>query len=286
MQDAPGPTRPRSSGWIAAAAAAAFALGLLAHPLLFRDEPSDALRAELSDLNAQVGALNDQVTGALAALREGELAEIQRGLAQLDQRMGETERALRAAGAGGGPAQAPPEVSADDDPALGPADAPVLIVAFSDFQCPFCTRFWAETMPALVEEYVEPGTVRFVFRDFPLAQIHPNAIPAAMAAECADDQGAFWPMHDALFERQADWARAEQPKAVLAQYAAELGLEAGAFDACLQADRHVDELQNDLMQGLDYGVSGTPTFFVNGEKLVGALPIERFRAAVERALAN
>jgi len=127
MQDAPEPTRPRSSGWIAAAAVAAFALGLFAHPLLFRDEPSEALRSELADLNARVAALNEQMTGSLAALREGELAEIQRGLTQLDQRMGETERALRAAGAGGGPVQAA-EVSADDDPALGPADAPVLIV--------------------------------------------------------------------------------------------------------------------------------------------------------------
>jgi protein-disulfide isomerase len=165
-----------------------------------------------------------------------------------------------------------------DDPTRGPADAPVTIVEFSDFQCPFCSRATA-TLKKLDAAY--PGKIRLVYRDFPLVQIHPNAARAAEAAACANEQGKFWPMHDAMFEHQDKLAEAD-----LKASAAALGLDAAAFNACLESGRHTADWKKDAAEGDRYGVSSTPAFFINGRLVVGAQPYESFARILDEELAR
>ena len=172
---------------------------------------------------------------------------------------------------------APPraDVSADDDPFMGPPDAPVTLVEFSDFQCPYCRRVQG-VLKRLMTAY--HGQLKLVFRDFPLRQIHPEAQKAAEAAQCANDQGQFWPYHDRLF------AVTELGGEALKQYAVELGLDAEQFNACLDSDKYRDEVQKDIDDALAAGVNATPSFFVNGLPINGAVPFERFVEMVELAL--
>jgi protein-disulfide isomerase len=174
----------------------------------------------------------------------------------------------------------PPRLSLTigDDPARGPADAPITIVEFSDFQCPFCSRATA-TLKKLDAAY--PGKIRVVYRDFPLVQIHPNAARAAEAAACANEQGKFWPMHDAMFEHQDKLAEAD-----LKQSAAALGLDATAFNQCLESGRHTAQWKKDTAEGEAYGVSSTPAFFINGRLVVGAQPYESFARILDEELAR
>jgi protein-disulfide isomerase len=160
---------------------------------------------------------------------------------------------------------------------LGPREAPVTIVEFSDFQCPFC-RSVVATLKQLTARY--PGRVRLVFRDFPIASLHPDAPLAHEAARCAGEQGQFWPYHDLLFERTNVTAQA------LKQYAADLKLDAAKFDACLDSGRYRAAINADLEEGVRLGVTGTPTFFINGTPLVGNVPIADFQRAIERELAR
>lgn len=169
----------------------------------------------------------------------------------------------------------------DDDPSLGNPNAPVTIVEFSDFQCPYCGRFFANTLGPLKEKYVKTGKVRFVYRDFPLASIHTEATGAAEAAACANDQGKFWEYHDTIFQNQPTLSAANYK-----QWAKDLGLNAAAFNQCVDSRKYADEVQKDFNDGRKAGVSGTPTFFINGKILVGALPFEEFESAVEEALAK
>jgi len=169
-------------------------------------------------------------------------------------------------------------LTAGDDPARGPADAPVTIVEFSDFQCPYCSRATA-TLKKLDAAY--PGKIRLVYRDFPLVQIHPNAARAAEAAACANEQGKFWPMHDAMFEHQDKLAEAD-----LKASAAALGLDAAAFNTCLDSGRHTAEWKKDAAEGDRYGVSSTPAFFINGRLVVGAQPYESFVRILDEELAR
>ena len=110
---------------------------------------------------------------------------------------------------------APVKISADNDPVIGNSDAPITIIEFSDFQCPFCARFHTQTLPLLLEEYIEQGKVKLVFRDFPIQSIHPNALPASVAAECANEQGKFREMHDMLFEKQNEWNKLEHGRCIV-----------------------------------------------------------------------
>ena len=174
-------------------------------------------------------------------------------------------------------ALAPPrvDVGADDDPFLGPQDAPVTLVEFSDFQCPYCRRVQS-VLKRLMTAY--HGKLKLVFRDFPLRQIHPEAQKAAEAAQCANDQGKFWPYHDRLF------AATELGVEDLKQYAVELGLDAEGFDTCLDSEKYSQEVQKDIDDARAVGVNATPAFFVNGLPINGAVPFERFVEMVELAL--
>jgi protein-disulfide isomerase len=161
-------------------------------------------------------------------------------------------------------------------PSRGPATAPVTIVEFSDFECPFCERL----NPALAQVRKEFGDqVRIVFRQFPLSSIHPNAQKAAEASLCANDQGKFWEMHDALF---AD--RSRLPIAELKKTAATLKMDAKKFDACLDSGKYAEQVKTDLREGMQAGVTGTPALFINGRPLSGAVPFEEIAKIVRDEL--
>ena len=167
-------------------------------------------------------------------------------------------------------------VSADDDPAIGPDNAPIQIVEFSDFRCPYCKRFRDETLPALLEQYGDQ--IRFVYRDFAVV----GGETAAEAAECADDLGEYWEYHDALFENPQAYSTSDDYVAL----AENLGLDAQAFRQCLESGKNRDEVMNDYNAGRSYGVSGTPTFFINGVRVVGAQPLASFQGVIEDELSK
>lgn len=176
------------------------------------------------------------------------------------------------------PEQARQQIDIDDDPVLGNKDAPVTIVSFEDYQCPFCKRSFDQTFPLLKKEYIDTGKVRYVFRDFPL-NFHPQAQSASEASECADDQGKFWEYHGALFQNQESLGDALYKK-----IAEELELNVEQFNSCLDSGKYRQEVQNDFSYGTTVGVSGTPTFFINGIKLVGAQPFQAFQQVIEAEL--
>ena len=166
-------------------------------------------------------------------------------------------------------------VSEGGGAAKGPKEAPVTIVEFSDFQCPYCARV-APTMKRLQETYGE--RLRVVFRNYPLPN-HPNAPKAAEAALCAQDQGKFWEMHDKLFANQQKLQVAD-----LKATGAEIGLDPGVFAECLDSGKHEGSWRGDEDQGTAYGVSATPAFFINGRFLGGAQPYESFAQVVDDEL--
>ena len=172
------------------------------------------------------------------------------------------------------------EVSLDNNPVKGSPNAPVTIVEFSEFECPYCGVYSRDTYPQIAKAYIETGKVKYVFRHFPL-NFHANAQKAAEAAECASEQGKFWEYHDVLFANQS-----ALDVASLKKYASDLGLDTAKFDACLDSGRMADEVAKDAAEGASYGVTGTPAFFVNGLKRKGAQPFEVFQRLIEEELAK
>ncbi len=166
----------------------------------------------------------------------------------------------------------------------GSPDAPVTIVEFSDFQCPFCQRYFKQTYAKIMENYVDTGKVYYVFKNFPLTSIHPQAVGAANAAACAGDQGSFWPMHDLLFEHQDQWAGNNKANEVFMSFADQIGLDKDVFQSCLENEQFSDVIFADLQEGVAAGVTGTPAFFINGKLLSGAQPYEAFVQMIEQAL--
>jgi protein-disulfide isomerase len=159
------------------------------------------------------------------------------------------------------------------DHVAGPGDAAITLVEYGDFQCPYCRQAY----PIVKQLREQLGTrLRFAFRNFPLTRIHPNAQHAAEAAEAAAAQGAFWQMHDRLFERQ--FALEDEN---LVEYATELGLDADRLAGELAAGTHRDRVRDDFMSGMKSGVNGTPTFFINGVRHDGSYDLESLLAAME-----
>ena len=179
------------------------------------------------------------------------------------------------------------EVSEDDDAFLGDEDAPVVVIEFSDFQCPFCRSFWRDTLPRIKSEYIDTGKVRFVYRDFPL-DFHPGAMPAAQAAECAEEQGKFWEMHDKIFREQDKLGAGtiQFGVAELKKWAGEIRLNTGKFNSCLDSGKYSAEVENDRKEGQAAGVSGTPGFFINGKSVIGAQPFSVFKSLIDEELAK
>ena len=175
---------------------------------------------------------------------------------------------------------APVDVSADDDPVKGEATAPVTIIEFSDYQCPFCGRFWQDTLPSLEKDYIATGKVKFVYRDFPLS-FHPYAQPGAEAADCAGDQGKYWEYHDKIFASQASLSDSSWE-----QFATDIGLNLNTFKTCFSSGKHRAEVQKDFNDGQAAGVSGTPAFFINGKLISGAQPYSVFKQIIDAELAK
>ncbi len=170
-------------------------------------------------------------------------------------------------------------VDADDDPAYGPADAPITIIEFSDFQCPYCQKWHAEVWPLLQKEYGD--RIRLVYRDFPLYSIHPEAGPAAEAANCAGDQNMYWEYHTLLFSGESTLG-AETYQT----YAEHLQLDMSLFSECVESQKYKDEVSADFNYAGEIGIQSTPTFFINGVALIGAQPFEVFQEIINLELAG
>lgn len=179
-------------------------------------------------------------------------------------------------------AEAPQYVRYDIDtegyPSLGPDDAPITIVEFSDFECPFCKKFHQETFQSLIDAY--PGQIRFVYRNLPLTSIHPNAMPAAVASLCANEQNMYWDYHDKLFNGNV------LSRDIYMQYATDLNLNAEEFTACLDSGKFDDFISQDMDFAFNLGVQSTPTFFINGLAIVGAQPLSSFQNLIDKELAG
>lgn len=171
------------------------------------------------------------------------------------------------------------DVPVDDDPFYGPENAPITIIEFSDFECPYCRKWHVEVFQRLLDTY--QGQIKFVYRDFPLTSIHPNAFPAAEAANCAGEQGVYWPYHNMLFSMELGLSTESYQ-----QYAQELGINVETFNACMAEGKYKAEIQADFEYAAQLGVRSTPTFFINGIAVVGAQSFEVFQQVIEKELAG
>ena len=171
------------------------------------------------------------------------------------------------------------DVTTSNNPALGPENAPITIIEFSDYECPYCKQFNTEVLPRLMEEYGDK--IRFVYRDFPLANIHKNAVQAAEAANCAGEQGAYWAYNEKLFSGEFTLGEDAYQK-----YAEQLGLDTNRFDKCLSSGEQEDEVMADFSYAFQLGVRVTPTFFLNGIPIVGPQPFDIFKQIIDKELAG
>ncbi len=171
------------------------------------------------------------------------------------------------------------DIPTEGFPSLGPADAPITLVEFSDFQCPYCKRWHDQVYKPLMAAY--PGKIRFVYRNLPLTSIHPQAMNAAEAALCAGEQNAYWQYHDKLFAN-ANLLSDD----LYARLAADLGLNVTAFEACMNNDTFLDFIKADMEFAFNLGIQSTPTFFINGLAIVGAQPLSIFQQVIDDELAG
>lgn len=169
---------------------------------------------------------------------------------------------------------------AGDSPSKGDEDAPVTIIEFSDFQCPYCAKFYREAYKQILTDYVETGKARIVFKNFPLP-FHENAEKAAEAAECANEQGKFWEMHNKLFENQNSLDVQS-----LKKYAEDISLDTTKFNSCLDSGKFAEQIANDLKVGQENGIQGTPGFLINGRLISGAQPFDNFKKVIEQELSG
>lgn len=232
-------------------------------------------REELAAIRAELEALRESQQRTQA-----DLSEIRKLL--------EGARAPREPGA---PEFVSTVIELGDAPQRGSPEAPLVLVEFSDYQCPFCRRHAQQVLPELLKNYVDTGKVRYAMKQFPLVSLHPQAELAARAALCAGDQDDYWEMHDALFS----WSGALSP-AALETRAGELGMDAGAFAACVDEGRHADTVAADQALGQKLGVRGTPNFFLGKvdpadpqrvtlvERIPGAVAYPVFTAAIDPLL--
>ena len=177
-------------------------------------------------------------------------------------------------------------IGVDDDPVLGNADAKVLIIEFGDYQCPSCRMFWHDVEPRLKKDYIDTGKAKLVFRDFPIVQIHPEALLASMAVECAGEQNKYWEYHDKVFREQYnkgdDLVRFKA--ADLKKWAKDTKLDQATFDQCLDSEKYKNEVLKDKADGDAVSVQGTPTFFINGRVIGGAQPYPAFKTLIDDLL--
>lgn len=178
-----------------------------------------------------------------------------------------------------------PAASAQSDPlavrSKGSPTAPVTVYEMSDFQCPYCRDFALTTLPTIEREYVASGKVRFVFINLPLTKLHANAVAAAEAAMCAARQQKFWPMHDLLFQRQAQWASRTDPGPYLLALGDSAGLDRAQLTRCVASRAMRAEIREDSARAAGSGARSTPTFYIEGGLLEGAAPVAAFRTVLD-----
>ncbi|NUM48453.1 MAG: DsbA family protein [Anaerolineales bacterium] len=162
-------------------------------------------------------------------------------------------------------------------PTLGPDEAPVTIIEFGDFECPYCKAWHDDVLPNILEQYGEQ--VRFIYLDYPLTDIHSQAFLAAEAAHCAGEQGGYWAYHEALFEHQE-----KLDNDLYAPLAFELGLDVDTFQACLEEGKFAQQVRQSMLTAHDLAFTGTPAFIINGQVLIGAQPFETFEKIITEAL--
>ncbi len=177
------------------------------------------------------------------------------------------------------------EISADDDPVMGSSRAKVTIIEFSDYQCPFCRTFWRETLPQIKKDYIDTGKVKFVYRDYPLG-FHPAAKPSAVAANCAGEQGKYYEMHDKIFAEQDKKGEGtvQFENSEIQSWVGQIGLDTSKFNQCFSSGKYDAEIDKDTADGSAAGVEGTPTFFINGQKIIGAQPYSIFKSTLDSLL--
>ncbi len=169
------------------------------------------------------------------------------------------------------------EIPTEGDPSLGAEDAPITIIEFSDYECPYCARWYNEVLSQLLRDY--EGKIRFVYKDFPLKSLHANAVSAAEAAHCAGEQGYYWQFHNALFEGAYGMGNPAYE-----QYAQAIGADLPSFQQCVQERHYAAEVEEDFQFAVQLGVSSTPKFFLNGLAVVGAQPYSVFQQLIEQEL--
>jgi protein-disulfide isomerase len=218
-----------------------------------------------------------------------DIQEIKKGQAEIKKELDEIKKLLTPKPAPAAVEKLDAPVAIGSIPTRGNARATVTMIEFSDYQCPFCKRHVDQTVPGLMKDYVDSGKVRFAFRDFPLAALHPQAATAAEAARCAGDQGKYWDMHDKMFALQP-----EIKEEKYADFAKQVGLDAAKFDECMTSSRYAAAVQNDVDYGTKLGVRGTPTVVVglsDGDQVKnpviirGAQPLATFKAELDKLLA-
>jgi protein-disulfide isomerase len=263
---------------------------LIAREAAKRNVPVDALLK--SEVDAMVSAITDEEVTRFFEANKARLPNAPNIRDQIRQylAMQRAEDArdefvgnLRASAAVAVTLTKPPirraEVAVENSPIRGDASAPVTIVEFSDFHCPYC-RTVQPTLLKLLDAY--PGKVRLVYKDLPLDGLHPNARQASEAARCANEQGKFWQFHDVLYSGSVG---TDVSMEALGGAAAKAGLDPAAFKTCLDSDKHLAGIQRDVDHAQQLGLSGTPAFFVNGRLLTGAQPFEGFAKIIDEELA-
>ncbi|MEK9178197.1 MAG: DsbA family protein [Patescibacteria group bacterium] len=196
------------------------------------------------------------------------------------------ESDINAGDGGAEVASEPVDVEIGHLPILGDKDAPVTVIEFSDFQCPFCKALWTDTLPQIKKEYIDTGKVKFAYRHYPIAAIHPNAQKAAEASECANEQGNFWDYHDQIFKNQSEWESQSAQDALdsFASYANAIGLNGASLKSCIDSGKFADAVKKDLDAGNAAGVNGTPATFINGLLISGAAPFSTFKTTIDEQL--
>lgn len=166
---------------------------------------------------------------------------------------------------------------------LGSDSAKLEVTEYADYQCPYCQDFDAIQLPVVKQQLIETGIVRWRYRDFPL-DMHPHSRLAAHAAACANDQGKYWPMHEALYQHQAEWSPLKNAAGAFSDYAKAAGLDVSQYDACMTSAKYAGRIQASYDEGIKVGVTGTPSFIIGGRLYTNALPSDSIRAIVLRSL--
>lgn len=232
-------------------------------------------------------------TGAQADLRK-EIEELKLGQQAIQKELQELKKLLLAGRQPAAPAEPPRDLVLDiaGAPLKGDQNARLTLIEYSDYQCPFCSRYVRDTLPLIERDYIKTGKIKYVFRDFPLESIHPNALLASEAAACAGEQGKYWEMHERLFDHPNALNATDMPA-----HAQSVGLNPSSFKQCLDSGKHKESIRKGMTEAVSLGVNGTPTFFIgltspNDSKvkviraLKGAAPFANFKEVIDGILAS